>query len=115
MQFLGVLPEERRKVALLLLHYVWVVAVTIAGKSVRDAYFLSRYEKSWLPLMAVAAAIAVALAIAFFTRVERNFRSRVLAPMASLIFAASLAMLHFSMARWTIPVLYVWMEVINVV
>jgi len=115
MQFLGVLPEERRKVALLLLHYVWVVAVTIAGKSVRDAYFLSRYEKSILPLMAVAAAIAVALAIAFFTRVERNFRSRVLAPTASLIFAASLAMLHFSMARWTIPVLYVWMEVINVV
>ena len=44
-KLLGVLPEERRKVAFLLLQYVWVVAVTIAGKSARDAFFLSRYNK----------------------------------------------------------------------
>lgn len=115
MKLLGVLPEERRKVSLLLIHYVWVVAVTIAGKSVRDAYFLSRYDKSVLPLMAVAAAIVIAIAIAFFTRVERRYRSNVLVPLGCFVFAASLAALHFRLEGWTIPVLYVWMEVINVI
>lgn len=113
-RLLGVLPDERRRVALLLLHYVWVVAVTIAGKSVRDAYFLSRYDRSVLPLMAVAAAIAVAASVALFTRVERRLHSTILIPLTCVVFAASLALLHFRLQGWTIPVLYVWMEVINV-
>ena len=39
---------------LLALHNVSVIAVTIAGKSVRDGYFLSRFDKSALPLMMCA-------------------------------------------------------------
>ena len=54
---LAVHPGEGRRVFLLFLHYVWVVSVTIAGKSVRDVYFLTRYDRSILPLMAVAAAM----------------------------------------------------------
>src|SRR4051794_10667584 len=94
---------------------MWVVAVTIVGKSVRDVYFLSRYNKSLLPLMAVAAAIAVAVAVALFTRVGRHTRSTILVPLTSVVFAGSLALLHFRLEGWTIPVLYVWMEVINVI
>ena len=111
---LEILPNERRKVGLLLLQYVWVVAVTIAGKSARDAFFLSRYNKAVLPLMAVAAAIAVALAIAAFTRLERNFRSKTLVPLVCVVFAMTLALLQFRLEGWVVPVLYVWMEVINV-
>jgi hypothetical protein len=115
LQLLGVRPGEGRTVALLLVHYVWVVAVTIAGKSVRDTYFLSRYDRSVLPLMAVAAAIAVAVSVALFTRMENRLRSKILVPLVSLVFAASLAALHFRLQGFAIPVLYVWMEVINVV
>ena len=92
MNLFKVLPEERRTTGLLLLHYVWVVAVTIAGKSVRDAYFLNRFDRSYLPLMAVAAAIAVAASVAIFTRLERNMRSRILVPLTSVVFAASLTL-----------------------
>ena len=113
-RLLGILPDERRRVALLLLHYVWVVAVTIAGKSVRDAYFLNRYDRSLLPLMGVAAAIAVAASVALFTKVERRLQPTILIPLVCIVFAASLALLHFRLQGWTIPVLYVWMEVINV-
>lgn len=115
MSLLGVRPEERTRVALLLVHYVWVVAVTIAGKSVRDTYFLTRYDRSVLPLMAVAAAIAVAVAVALFTRVGRRLSSNVLVPAGCVVFAATLALLHFRLEGPAIPVLYVWMEVINVI
>lgn len=114
-QVLAVQPGEGRRVSLLFLHYVWVVAVTIAGKSVRDVYFLTRYDKSILPLMAVAAGIVVAIAVAVFTRLENRFRAKVLVPLVALTFAITLGLLQVRLEGWTIPALYVWMEVINVI
>jgi ATP/ADP translocase/HEAT repeat protein len=102
-------------VALLALHNVSVIAVTIAGKSVRDGYFLSRFDKSTLPLMMCAIAVAVAIAVRLHKSVESKYRSEVLLPATPLVFALSLAVIHFKLEGWTIPLLYVWMEVITVI
>jgi Cyclic nucleotide-binding domain/TLC ATP/ADP transporter len=100
---------------LLALHNVSVIAVTIAGKSVRDGYFLSRFDKSVLPLMMCAIAVAVAIAVPVYTKVASRYRSEVLLPGTALVFAVSLFLIHFKLEGWTIPLLYVWTEVITVI
>jgi hypothetical protein len=111
----GVRADERRSVILLALHNVSVIAVTIAGKSVRDGYFLSRFDKSFLPLMTCAIAVAVAIAVRLYTSVGTRYRLEVLLPGTALVFAVSLALIHLKLEGWTIPLLYVWMEVITVI
>jgi ATP/ADP translocase len=100
---------------LLALHNVSVIAVTIAGKSVRDGYFLSRFDKSVLPLMTCAIAVAVAIAVPVYKNLGSKYRSEVLLPGTALVFAISLSVFHLKLEGWTIPLLYVWMEVINVI
>ena len=100
---------------LLALHNVSVIAVTIAGKSVRDGYFLSRFNKSALPLMMCAIAVAVAIAARLYKNLGSKVRSEVLLPGTALVFAASLSLIHLKLEGWTIPLLYVWMEVITVI
>ena len=107
--------EERGRVLLLALHNVSVIAVTIAGKSVRDGYFLSRFDKSALPLMMCAIAVAVAIAVPLYKYVGSKYRSEVLLPGTALVFAVSLSLIHLKLEGWTIPLLYVWMEVITVI
>ena len=53
--------------------------------------------------------------MAVFTRLENRFRARVLVPLITLTFAFTLGLLQFRLEGWTIPALYVWMEVINVI
>src|SRR4051812_241544 len=64
--------------------------------------------------MAVAAAIARSASVALFSKIERRPQLTILIPPSCVVFAASLALLYFRLPGWTIPVLYVWMEVINV-
>src|SRR5207247_2162447 len=110
----GVRTDERGKVILLALHNVAVTAVTIAGKSVRDGYFLSRFDKSALPLMMCAIAVAVATIVPLYRRLASRYAPEVLLPGTALLFAVSLFLIHFKLEGWTIPLLYVWMEVITV-
>ena len=111
----GVRPDERSRALLLILHNISVIAVTIAGKSVRDAYFLSRFHKSALPLMMCAVAVAVALAVPLYGKVASRYRSDVLLPGSALTFAASLFLISIRLEGWTIPLLYLWMEVVTVI
>ena len=68
----GIRPDERGRALLLTLHNVSVIAVVIAGKSVRDAYFLSRFDKSTLPLMMVAVAVAIAFVVPLYRKVASS-------------------------------------------
>ena len=111
----GIRTEERGRVLLFALHNVAAIAVTIAGKSVRDGYFLSRFDKSALPLMMCAIAVAVAIAVPLYKKVGSKVPSKVLLPGTALAFALSLSLIHLKLEGWTIPVLYVWMEVITVI
>jgi hypothetical protein len=111
----GVRADERGRVVLLALHNIAVISVTIAGKSVRDGYFLSRFDRSALPLMMFAIAVAVSIAVPLYKSVRSKVRSEVLLPGTALVFAVSLSLIHLKLEGWTIPLLYVWMEVITVI
>ena len=119
MNLLRTIPRVRRveipKVATLFGYYFAVVAVTIAGKSASDAYFLSRYSKSLLPLMFVAVAVAVAVFVNFYTRLSKRLTPGRLLTVTNLLFAASLLLIRLRLEGWAIPFLYVWMNIIIVI
>ena len=103
---------ETGRVAFLALHYFLIGAAIIAGKSARDGFFLSRYDKSLLPLMLLANAGGVSLAVALFSRLSKRRSTRVATLVTLVSFAASLLLLEAHLEGWAIPVLYVWVEVI---
>src|SRR5262245_20836180 len=119
MRFLRSVPTVRReeipKVLTLFCYYFAVVAVTIGGKSASDAYFLSRYNKSLLPLMFVAVAAAVAIFVNLYTRISKYLTPAQLITLTNLGFAASLPVIRLRMEGWAIPFLYVWMNIIIVI
>ncbi|NOZ03157.1 MAG: hypothetical protein GXO92_00915, partial [FCB group bacterium] len=105
-------PGEGRPVLLLFIYFFSFVAINITGKTARDTYFLSQYDKTYLPLMFVAVAIVVALAVLIYTRITKNRSIVSTVTVTGTIFAVSLIILQFRVRGWVIPVLYVWMDVI---
>ena len=103
---------EGGRVAFLCLHYFLISAAIIAGKAARDGFFLSRYDKSLLPLMLLANAGGVSLAVALFSRLSKRLSTRAATLVTLASFAASLLLLEAHLEGWAIPVLYVWVEVI---
>src|SRR3954469_17214340 len=67
---------EGPAVAILFLHYFLVSAAVIAGKSARDALFLSHFSKSVLPLMYIANAVIITSAIALLSRISKRSATR---------------------------------------
>ena len=105
-------PGEGWPVLLLFIYFFSFVTINITGKTARDTYFLSQYDKTYLPLMFVAVAIIVALAVFIYTRITKNRSIVSTVTVTGTIFAVSLAILQFRIQGWVIPILYVWMDVI---
>ena len=108
-----VLPGEYLSVGVLFAHYFLVSAAVIAGKAARDAFFLTRYDKSLLPLMYLINAVCIALVMAGFSRFSRRFSPGTGAAVAAGFFAITLVLIELRLDGWMVAVLYVWMEVIG--
>src|SRR5437764_3816352 len=106
---------ERKAVAILFLHYFLVSAAVIAGKSARDALFLSHFGKSALPAMYAANAVVITAAMALVSRLSARFTTRRVSTGSLAVFAASLALLGMALNGYTIAALYVWMELIGAI
>ncbi len=94
-RIINIKPGEGARTLVLFAQYFFIVAVTIAGKSAHDTFFLSRYEKSLLPLMFTACAVAVAAASMVYSRLSRRMSAERLQDASSLLFAAGLVLLQF--------------------
>jgi ATP/ADP translocase len=105
-------PGEGNRTLILFFLNFCVVAITVAGKTARDTVFLSRYNKSYLPLMFIACAATVALAVSTYSRVSKHISRTTIFDTTSLLFAAVLAAIATSLAGAAIPFLYVWTEVV---
>ena len=114
-RFFPVLACERQAVGVLFAHYLLVSAAVIAGKSARDAFFLTRYDKSLLPLMYLANALCVAVAMAAFARLGKRVGTARSAALTAGFFSVTLLLIELNLEGWMVGVLYVWMEVIGAV
>jgi AAA family ATP:ADP antiporter len=114
-RILNISPEEDKRVLVLALGWAFTTGFTVCGKAARDAIFLSRYDRSYLPLMVVAIAIAVALAVAVCSRLSRVVKPHHILATVAVVAAASMFIFQSSLEGWMVPTLYVWLEVATVI
>ena len=89
-----------------------IVAVGMIAKTARDAYFLSRFEKSILPLMFLAVAVIIAQTLTYYTKLTNKFSPRKLFIIMSSIFTVSFILIQPFISGFIIPVVYIWVEIV---
>ena len=89
-----------------------IVAVGMIAKTARDAYFLSRFEKSILPLMFLAVAVIIAPTLTYYTKLTNKFSPRKLFIIMSSIFTISFILIQPFISGFIIPVVYIWVEIV---
>ena len=83
--------EGEGKPAFLLFAYFFFFGATLTiSKTARDAYFLNRFDVSYLPLMFLAAAWAVSLTVFIYNVVSKRLGLFPLIAWSGLIFALTL-------------------------
>jgi peptidoglycan/LPS O-acetylase OafA/YrhL len=68
----NVKPGEGKMVLTFFLFSFFNIAMGLTAKTAKDAYFLSRFEKSILPLMFLVIAIAIAPILGGYTKLAKN-------------------------------------------
>ncbi|MDB9722856.1 cyclic nucleotide-binding domain-containing protein [Candidatus Marinimicrobia bacterium] len=89
----------------------FTVGMGLIAKTARDAYFLSRFEKSLLPLMFLAIAIVIAPILTYYTSLSKKLSPKTLFMITSSIFGSSFIFLQTIMVGNIIPIAYIWIEV----
>ena len=90
----------------------FTVAMGMVAKTARDAYFLSRFEKSFLPLMFLAIAIVIAPTLTYYTKLTNKFSPRKLFIITCSIFTGSFILIQPLISGLFIPVAYIWVEIV---
>ena len=105
-------PGEGLPTLILFIYFFAFVALGITASAARDAYFLNMVDRDYLPLMFLAVAIVLTLAVQIYNRLSKNRDLIQTTTVSSLVFAISLVFIQNNLKGWVIPFLYVWVEVI---
>ena len=89
----------------------FTIAMGLVAKTARDAYFLSRFDKSILPLMFLAIAIVISPILTFYTKLSKKLAARTVFMITCSIFAGSFIFLQAIMTGYVIPIAYIWIEI----
>jgi len=89
----------------------FTIAMGLVAKTARDAYFLSRFDKSILPLMFLAIAIVISPILTFYTKLSKKLAARTVFMITCSIFAVSFIFLQAIMTGYVIPIAYIWIEI----
>jgi len=104
-------PGEGKMVLTFFLFSFFTVGMGLVAKTARDAYFLSRFEKSLLPLMFLAIAIVIAPILTYYTSLSKKLPPKTLFMITCSIFGVSFIFLQTIMTGNVIPIAYIWIEV----
>lgn len=117
-KLLNIKPDESRPVLLLAAYYFFITATAIAGRSVSNALFFSRVENAntIFPFMLITVTLTGVVVMQGYTRLAKQVSLLRLLMATGLFFAGGLLLLRlFSGESWTPYVLFVFMEVVNIV
>ncbi len=118
-KLLNIREGEGKPTILLFAYFFFFGATLTVGKTARDAYFLNRFDITYLPLMFLAAAsiVAVIATINYFAskRVDLTGNLFRTISLSGFIFAISLILIQTNLSGLLIPFLYVWIDVITIV
>lgn len=95
-RLLNIREGEGRQVFILFTYFFFFGATLTVSKTARDAYFVNRFDVSYLPLMFIAAACVVALIQAIHGLVSKWLGSRLvpLITLSGIIFAVTLILIQ---------------------
>lgn len=110
-KIINIKPGEGKMVLTFFAFSFFTVAMGLVAKTARDAYFLSRFEKSILPLMFLVIAVVMAPILTYYTKVSKKLAPRVLFMITCGIFAGSFILLQPLMTGFIVPLTYIWVEV----
>ena len=114
MNIFNIRPKELQLVTILLLMFFGISVASITGSAVRDAVFLIKYNRDYLPLMYVLIAIVMTFLMEIYKRLITNKDPFKLFTMSVSFFAISLTAFHQNLYGPMIPILYVWIEGITI-
>jgi len=114
MTIINIKSEERKPAALLFFMFFAIVSATITGASVRDAVFLTQFDKSYLPVMFIAIALVMAGVIFIYKKLTTGQDQVFIITISGSLFSLSLFLLQSNLTGLFIPLLYIWMEVVTV-
>ena len=114
MNIFNIRTKEIHLVVILLLMFFGISAASITGSAVRDAIFLVKFDKSYLPIMYTVIAIVMTIMIEGYKRLISDKDQLSLVTFSGIIFASSLLVFYYNLNGWMIPLLYIWIEVITI-
>ena len=114
MAIINIKSKERKPAALLFFMFFSIVSATITGASVRDAVFLTQFDKSYLPVMFITIAVVMAGVIALYKKLTAEQDQIFVISISGALFSVSLFLLQSNLSGLFIPVLYIWMEVVTI-
>ena len=84
----------------------------LTAKTAKDAYFLSRFEKSILPLMFLVVAVAIAPILSGYTKLAKKLAPKIMFILTTSIFCFSFILSQSLISGWVVPAIYVWVEIV---
>ena len=114
MNFFKIRPNEKHPSILLFIMFYCITTASITGAAFRDAIFLIRFDKTYLPLMYVFIALIMAMAIEAYKKFTLEKDQITLITISGSIFSISLLLFQLYMPDWAIPVFYIWMEIVTI-
>ncbi len=114
MAIINIKSKERKPAALLFFMFFSIVSATITGASVRDAVFLTQFDKSYLPVMFITIAVVMAGVIALYKKLTSGQDQIFVISISGALFSISLFLLQSNLSGLFIPVLYIWVEVVTI-
>ena len=95
MNIFNIRTKEIHLVVILLLMFFGISAASITGSAVRDAVFLVKFDRNYLPIMYIVIAIVMAIMIEGYKRLISDKDQLSLVTFSGIIFASSLFVFYF--------------------
>ena len=108
----NVKPGEGKMVLTFFLFSFFNIAMGLTAKTAKDAYFLSRFEKSILPLMFLVIAIAIAPILGGYTKIAKKLAPKLMFMLTTSIFLFSFIISQSLISGLMVPAIYVWVEIV---
>ncbi len=114
MKIFNIKTKEKKSTLLLGSLFFFIVSVGITASAARDAIFLVKYDRSFLPLMFVAIAFTMYFIIPIYRSITKGKDQILIITISTLVFSLSFFLLQKILEGLIIPLLFIWVEIINV-
>ena len=111
---INIKQSEKKPTLILFTMFFTIVFATITGSAMRDTIFLIQFNKKFLPIMYLFIAIAMTFLVTIYNKYSSEKDQLSLLILLGLLFSLTLLIFQFYLSTWTIPIFYIWIEIITI-